>query len=109
MVSMAWHILQDAVRTRSMRQNIMFCATHNIEQRSFFNEINTLAAQSDGILRIIWVVSYPEDHAKEGDDYHVKGTSLWNYCKLFYPLMIINFICVVPVVLCNPCMIYLSH
>ena len=73
MVSMAWHILQDAVRTRSMRQNIMFCATHNIEQRSFFNEINTLAAQSDGILRIIWVVSYPEDHAKEGDDYHVKG------------------------------------
>jgi ferredoxin-NADP reductase/predicted pyridoxine 5'-phosphate oxidase superfamily flavin-nucleotide-binding protein len=73
MLSMARHIVQDAVRTRSMRQTIMLCATHNIEQRSFFNELNELAAQSDGQLRIVWVVSNPEEHAKEGEDYHVKG------------------------------------
>lgn len=73
MVSMARHILQDAVRTRSMRQTIMLCASHNIEQRSFFNELNVLANQSDGHLRIIWVVSNPEEHAVEGKDYHVNG------------------------------------
>jgi ferredoxin-NADP reductase/predicted pyridoxine 5'-phosphate oxidase superfamily flavin-nucleotide-binding protein len=73
MVSMARHILQDAVRTRAMRQTIMLCATHNLEQRSFFNELNALAAQSDGHLRIIWVVSNPEADAIEGEDYHVKG------------------------------------
>jgi ferredoxin-NADP reductase/predicted pyridoxine 5'-phosphate oxidase superfamily flavin-nucleotide-binding protein len=73
MVSMARHILQDAVRTRSMRQTTMVCATPNLEQRSFFNELNTLAAQSDGHLRVIWVLSNPEESAIEGEDYHVKG------------------------------------
>lgn len=73
MVSMARHIIQDAVRTRSMRQTTMLCAVHNLEQRSFFNEINALVAKSDGHLRVIWVVSNPETFAKEGEDYHVKG------------------------------------
>jgi ferredoxin-NADP reductase/predicted pyridoxine 5'-phosphate oxidase superfamily flavin-nucleotide-binding protein len=73
MVSMARHIIQDVIRTRSIRQTIMVCSSHNIEQRAFFNELNALAAQSDGHLRIIWVVSNPESHAVEGKDYHVKG------------------------------------
>jgi ferredoxin-NADP reductase len=39
----------------------------------FFNELNALAAQSDGHLPIIWVVSEAEAHAINGEGYHFKG------------------------------------
>jgi ferredoxin-NADP reductase/predicted pyridoxine 5'-phosphate oxidase superfamily flavin-nucleotide-binding protein len=73
MVSMARHILHDAVRTRSIRPTIMFCSVHNLAQRSFFDELNILAAKSDGNLRVIWALTNPEAHALEGKDYHFKG------------------------------------
>lgn len=73
MLSMARHLLQDAVRTRSMRRTYMFCAVRNISERSFFTELNDLAKQSNSHLQVIWLMSSPEEHAQQSVDYHFSG------------------------------------
>jgi ferredoxin-NADP reductase/predicted pyridoxine 5'-phosphate oxidase superfamily flavin-nucleotide-binding protein len=86
MVSMVRHILHDAIRTRSIRQTIMLCSVQNLAQRSFFDELNTLAAQSDGHLRVIWALTTPEPHAVEGEDYHFKGRISGALLKAILPI-----------------------
>jgi len=73
MIAMMRHVLQDSVRTRSMRPLILICAVKNLAQRSFYHELQQLVAQADGYFSVYWVLSQPEAHATLGRDFHHQG------------------------------------
>ena len=73
MIAMARHVLQQAVRTRSIRPVIMICSARNNEQRAFYAELNEIAKSSEGHIRIVWALSQPESHLQAGLDYQYHG------------------------------------
>jgi len=79
MIAMARHVLQEAVRTRSIQPLILICSARNQTQRAFFDELNQLAENSAGHIQIFWALSQPESHLIEGIDYQLKGriTKQW--------------------------------
>ncbi len=73
MLSMARHILQEGVRTRSIRPITLVCAARNQAQRAFFKELNTLADHSAGAIRVFWALSQPEPDLQPNEDFHLAG------------------------------------
>ena len=73
MIAMARHVLQEAVRTRSIQPLTLIFSARNSAQRAFFSELNEIAGHSAGHIRIFWALSQPESHLKIGIDYHYTG------------------------------------
>ncbi|NOQ77360.1 MAG: 2Fe-2S iron-sulfur cluster binding domain-containing protein, partial [Methylococcaceae bacterium] len=73
MIAMVRHALQEGFRTRSLPNIILICSALNNEQRAFYNELNTLAEQASGHIRVVWILSQPEAHLLVGTDYQYKG------------------------------------
>jgi len=73
MIAMAQHILQECFRTRSQPNVTLVCSARNSEQRAFFVELNNLVEQASGYIRVIWILSQPEDNLILGADYHYRG------------------------------------
>ena len=73
MMAMARHVLQEAVRTRSIQALTLICSARNNAQRAFFSELNQLAEHSDGHIRVFWALSQAESHLTAGVDYHHAG------------------------------------
>lgn len=73
MVAMTQHILQESFRARSQPNVILICSARNNAQRAFFAELNRVAEQANGYIRVIWLLSQPEDDLILGDDYHYHG------------------------------------
>lgn len=73
MVSMARHALVEAVRTRYLRATTLITAASSAEQRAFFEELNTIAAQSGGSIRNISALSQVSSNMVLGKDYHHHG------------------------------------
>ena len=73
MVAMARHILQEAVRTRTIQPLILLCSARNQDQRAFYQELNQIAAQSSGYIQVFWALSQAEPHLNIGVDYHHSG------------------------------------
>ena len=73
MIAMARDILQQAVRTRSIRPVTMICSARNNEQRAFYAELNEIAQSSEGHIRVVWALSQPESHLQFGTDYQHHG------------------------------------
>ncbi len=73
MVSMARHTLVEAVRTRYLRETTLITAASNAEQRAFFEELNAIAAQSEGRIRNFSALSQVTNNMVAGKDYHHHG------------------------------------
>jgi len=73
MVAMARHALQEGFRTRSMPNVLLICSARNNELRAFYAELNAIAEQSAGHIRVIWVLSQPERYLTLDTDYQYKG------------------------------------
>ncbi|NOQ14691.1 MAG: 2Fe-2S iron-sulfur cluster binding domain-containing protein [Methyloprofundus sp.] len=73
MMAMARHTLQEAVRTRSIQAMTLICSARNSDQRAFFAELNQIAENSAGHIRVLWALSQAESHLKSGVDYHHSG------------------------------------
>lgn len=73
MIAMARYVLQEAVRTRSIRTMTLICSARNNAQRAFFSELNEIAEHSAGHIRIFWALSQAESHLEAGIDYHHRG------------------------------------
>ncbi|OQK16150.1 FAD-binding oxidoreductase [Methyloprofundus sedimenti] len=73
MIAMARHALQEGFRTRSMPNILMLCCVRNNEQRAFYTELKAIAEQSSGHIRVVWILSQPEEHLSPGADYDYKG------------------------------------
>lgn len=72
-LSMAQHVLKDATRTRHMRPITIICSNRNLAEQPFVSELNQVAANSGGLIRVIWTLTQPEQNAVLGEDYHYKG------------------------------------
>lgn len=72
-VSMARQAMIDIVKLRKMQPITLFNQVRNAENRPFYDELNKLAAQSGGLLNVIWTMSQPDDGLKKGQDYHYQG------------------------------------
>lgn len=86
MMSMARHLLQDSIRTRSMRPLILICSARNMAQRSFFQELAALEEQSSGHIHVYWVLSEPEVSAIKGQDYHLQGRISGGFLQALLPI-----------------------
>ncbi len=73
MVAMARHVLQEAVRTRTIQPLILVCSARNQAQRAFYQELNQIAAQSSGYIQVFCALSQAEPNLKQGVDYHHSG------------------------------------
>ena len=73
MIAMARHALQETVRTRTIQPLTLICSARNSDQRAFFSELNEIANNSAGHIRIVWALSQPEPHLQMGVDYHHNG------------------------------------
>lgn len=73
MVSMLWHSLYEAVRTRTMRPVLLVAAARDARQRAFFQELREVERQSAGMIRVFWVLSQVEDGMVPGRGYHHAG------------------------------------
>ncbi len=85
MIAIARHVLQEAVRTRSIQELTLICAAHNHTQRAFFSELNTIAEQSAGHIRVFWALGQAESHLTVGIDYHYKGRVSKQWLKTILP------------------------
>jgi len=72
MVAMVRHVLNEALRTRSMRPLVLIASAKHLQQRSFVAELNQLQQASSGLLSVYWVLSDGEG-ARPGQDYHHLG------------------------------------
>ncbi len=86
MVSMAKHALNETTRTRSGREITFIGAAKNHQQRAFFDELNQLAAASEGQIRAFWSLSEIEPNLKPGQDFHNKGRISPQLLKAILPL-----------------------
>lgn len=79
MIAIARHVLQEAIRTRSIQPLILICSARNQAQRAFYEELNQLAESSAGHIQIFWALSQPGSHLIKGVDFHLKGriTKTW--------------------------------
>jgi ferredoxin-NADP reductase/predicted pyridoxine 5'-phosphate oxidase superfamily flavin-nucleotide-binding protein len=72
MLAMLRHILYEGLRTRRVRPTWFFVAARTLAERAFDREIAELAAQSNGAVRVIRVLSDALD-AQHGRDYDSLG------------------------------------
>jgi ferredoxin-NADP reductase/predicted pyridoxine 5'-phosphate oxidase superfamily flavin-nucleotide-binding protein len=86
MVSMARHTLIEGVRTRFIRPLTLISAASNNEQRAFFDELNEIAAQSDGRIRSFWSLSQVDSTMEPGRDYHQQGRISAQLLQALLPL-----------------------
>ncbi len=73
MIAIARHTLQEAIRTRSIQPITLICSARNNTQRAFYAELNEIADNSAGYIRILWALSQPEPHLQAGIDYQHIG------------------------------------
>ncbi|RSU24869.1 FAD-binding oxidoreductase [Sphingomonas koreensis] len=72
MLAMLRHIVYEGVRKQRVRPTILFHAARSKLDRAFDREIAELVEASKGAVRVIRVLSDPQD-AKEGADYEAAG------------------------------------
>ncbi len=73
MLAMARHVQQLAVSKRIQQKLIVICSARNAAERAFYKELNQLAAQSNGNIRVYWALSQPESYLTLGEDYDFHG------------------------------------
>lgn len=73
MLSMAQHILKDSIRTRNIRPLTLVCSNRYLAEQAFVEELNHITNQSQGLIRVVWVLTQPENNVTLGKDYHYKG------------------------------------
>ncbi len=73
MVSMVRHALKEGMRTHFTRDITFIGAAKNKEQRSFFEELNTISESSGGKIRAFWSLGKIDKHLKHGEDFHHHG------------------------------------
>jgi ferredoxin-NADP reductase/predicted pyridoxine 5'-phosphate oxidase superfamily flavin-nucleotide-binding protein len=73
MVAMARHALQEQIRTRTPCSLTLISAARDPDQRVFFDELSSLAAQSGGTIRAFWALSQTDASLKPGIDFHHRG------------------------------------
>lgn len=86
MIAIARHVLQEAVRTRSIQPLILICSARNNAQRAFYAELNEIASQSAGYIRIFWALSQPEPQLKLGVDYQHQGRISKQWLQSILPI-----------------------
>lgn len=91
MVSMARHALTEAVRTRHIRPMTLISAARSSTQRAFFNELNTIAAKSEGKIRNLWAISQIDKELSAGKDYHLHGRISAEFLQAVLPLADYDF------------------
>ncbi len=96
MIAMVRHVLQERLRTRSIRPIILICAARNNAQCAFYSELNELANNSDGHVTIFWAFSQPEPYLVAGTDYHHCGRISKSLLQTILPT------CDYDVYLCGP-------
>jgi ferredoxin-NADP reductase/predicted pyridoxine 5'-phosphate oxidase superfamily flavin-nucleotide-binding protein len=72
MLAMLRHIVYEGLRTRSIRPTILFQAARTRAERAFDRELADLVTVAGGAVRVIRVLSDPDD-AMQGRDYDVAG------------------------------------
>ena len=73
MISMAQHLLNEAVRTRHARDMYIFHAAKDSEQRAFFSEFKEIEYAMGGKVRYYSFLSQPNPDDKPGEDYNGSG------------------------------------
>lgn len=91
MVSMARHALIEGVRTRHIRPITLISAARSNTQRAFFDELNSIAAQSDGNIRSLWSLSQIDKELNAGTDYHHHGRISAEFLQAVLPLADYDF------------------
>ena len=71
-LSMVRHCILDITRTRHLRELYVFCSARTPQERSFYDELNQLAARSQGLMKVYWALTDPQG-AQPGHDYQVHG------------------------------------
>ena len=71
-LSMARHCILDITRTRHLRELYVFCSARTTQERSFYDELNQLVARSQGLMKVFWALSDPQD-SEPGKDYQIHG------------------------------------
>ncbi|OYQ31810.1 FAD-binding oxidoreductase [Niveispirillum lacus] len=72
LLAMLRHVVHEGLRTRSIRPIILFQAARTKPERAFDRELAELVTAAGGAVRIIRVLSDPDD-AVQGRDYDVAG------------------------------------
>ncbi|MBV1876797.1 MAG: pyridoxamine 5'-phosphate oxidase family protein [Pseudomonadales bacterium] len=77
MISMIRQLLLEAIRTRHLRPILLLATARNAKQRAFYQElkalIKTTGKGANGMLRVIWGLTQPENNLAQGSDYDFKG------------------------------------
>ncbi|GAB3486207.1 FAD-binding oxidoreductase [Marinomonas epiphytica] len=73
MISMAKTLYAESVRTRHLRSTTVIHGARSIAERAFANEFQTLAAQTQGAIRYISVLSRPTIADQKEGDYDIAG------------------------------------
>lgn len=73
MLSIAKHVVQQAIRTRQLQALTLICTARNDAQRAFYQELDDIARYSGGKIQIFWALTQPEANLTLGVDYHFKG------------------------------------
>jgi ferredoxin-NADP reductase/predicted pyridoxine 5'-phosphate oxidase superfamily flavin-nucleotide-binding protein len=71
-LAMIRHCVLDITRTRHLRELYVFCSARTPQERVFYDELNQLAARSQGFIKVYWALSDPQDK-QPGRDYQVHG------------------------------------
>lgn len=72
MLAMLRHVVYEGLRTRKMRQTVLFHAAHSKRDQPFGRELGELAEAAGGAVKIVRVLSDVET-AEEGVDYEARG------------------------------------
>ncbi|GEP12728.1 pyridoxamine 5'-phosphate oxidase family protein [Methylobacterium gnaphalii] len=72
LLAMLRHVVYEGLRTRSVRPTVLFYAARTKSERPFDEELNALVKAAQGAVRVVRVLSEPDD-AEEGVDYDVPG------------------------------------
>lgn len=85
MISMVRYAIQEAIRTRSSRPILLICTARNNAERAFYQELNEIAANSAAQIKVIWLLTKPENHLKIGRDYDHQGRISKQRLQSFLP------------------------
>ncbi len=73
MMAMLRHVVHEGLRKRRVRRTWFVHGSRSVAERAFSREIDRLAESADGAVRVVQVLSHPDEGAVEGVDYHAKG------------------------------------
>lgn len=72
-VSMLKQARIEQFKLRKRQPLTLFFQVKNAQNRPFFDELNQLVNDNNQGIRVIWSMSQPEPHLKQGQDFHYHG------------------------------------